>query len=62
MFCHQINELKGSMSIAILFKSYNSTLMSPIVTSLAKTKDSNTFSSTIVDATNVIDVEFGVKA
>jgi hypothetical protein len=36
--------------------------MSPIATFLAKAKDPNTFSSTTVNATDVIDVEFGVKA
>jgi len=36
--------------------------MNPIVTVLAKAKDPNTFSSTTVNATNVIDVKFGVKA
>jgi len=36
--------------------------MSPIATFLTKAKDPNTFSSTTVNATDVIDVEFGVKA
>jgi hypothetical protein len=36
--------------------------MSPITISLTKAKDPNTHNSTIVDATYVIDVEFGVKA
>jgi hypothetical protein len=62
MFCHQINGLKGFTNTTILLKNDNSTLMNPIATSLSKTKDPNTLHSTIVDATDVIDVEFGVKA
>jgi hypothetical protein len=36
--------------------------MNPIATFLAKAKDPNTPSSTIVDVIDVIDVEFGVNA
>jgi hypothetical protein len=36
--------------------------MNPIATSLVEAKDPNTFSLTTIDATNVIVVEFGVKA
>ncbi len=59
---HQVNGLKGFIGTAILLKTDNSTLMSPIATSLIEVKDPNTLSSTIVDTTDVTIVEFGVKA
>jgi hypothetical protein len=54
--------LKGSIDTTILLKNNISTLMNPIAASLIEAKDPNTFSLTIINATNVIVVEFGVKA
>jgi hypothetical protein len=36
--------------------------MSPVATFLTKAKDPNTLSSTTLDATYVINIEFGVQA
>jgi hypothetical protein len=59
---HQINGLKGTISITILLKNNSLALISPIVVFSIETKDPNTFSLTIVDATCVTIAEFGVKA
>ncbi len=59
---HQVNGLKGSISIVVLLKMDSSALMTPIVVYWIETKDPNTPNLTIVNATYVTIVEFGVKA